>query len=73
MERLNAQLFADLRTTDDPRAVYDAYMNRREDGHLTEESRTAMSLKTGEGYTLLPWTCFLVCQARPRSSSPSTS
>ncbi len=51
VERLNAQLFADLRTTDDPKAVYDAYMNRREDGHLTEESRTAMSLKTGEGYT----------------------
>lgn len=51
VERLNAQLFTDLRTTDDPKAVYDAYMSRREDGHLTEEFRTAMNLKTGEGYS----------------------
>lgn len=50
VERLNAQLFADLRTTDDPKAVYDAYLGRREDGHLAEEFRTAMNLKTGEGY-----------------------
>ncbi len=51
VERLNAQLFTDLRTVADPKAVYDAYMSRREDGHLSEEFRTAMNLKTGEGYS----------------------
>jgi 6-phospho-beta-glucosidase len=51
VERLNAQLFADLQTADDSKAVYDAYISRREDGHLSEEFRTAMNLKTGEGYS----------------------
>ncbi|MHB8108355.1 MAG: family 4 glycosyl hydrolase, partial [Candidatus Cryosericum sp.] len=51
VQRLNAQLFTDLQTSDDPKAVYDAYMGKREDGHLAEEFRTAMNLKTGEGYS----------------------
>jgi len=51
VERLNAKLLADLRTTNDPKAVYDAYLDTREDGHLADEFRTAMSLKTGQGYS----------------------
>ncbi|HWQ22464.1 MAG TPA: hypothetical protein VN478_07025 [Clostridia bacterium] len=51
VERINAQLFADLQTTDDPGAVYEAYQGARDDGHLAEEFRTAMNLKGGEGYS----------------------
>jgi 6-phospho-beta-glucosidase len=51
VERLNARLFADLTTADDPKVVYDTYLAAREHGHLPEEFRTAMNLKSGQGYS----------------------
>src|SRR5450756_1376272 len=44
VERLNAQLVVDLMATGDPLAAYQAYLGKREDGHLAEEYRTAMHL-----------------------------
>lgn len=51
VERHNAQLFADLASCDDPLSVYNAYISRREDGHLAEEFRSAMNLGNGAGYS----------------------
>ena len=68
--RINAQLFADLRTTDDPRAVYDAYLNARENGYLAEEFRTAMNLKTGEGYSAVAMDVLLGLAGKGESVVP---
>jgi len=70
VERLNAQLFADLKTTDDPKAIYDAYLGRREDGHLAEEYRTAMSLKNGEGYSAVAMDVLLGLAGKGQSVVP---
>ena len=70
VERLNAQLLADLRTADDPRAVYDAYLGTREDGHLAEEFRTAMNLKNGEGYSAVATDVLLGLAGKGQSVIP---
>ncbi|MHB8106223.1 MAG: family 4 glycosyl hydrolase [Candidatus Cryosericum sp.] len=70
VERLNAQLFADLRTTDDPMGVYDAYLGKREDGHLAEEYRTAMSIKNGQGYSAVAMDVLLGLAGKAQSVVP---
>jgi 6-phospho-beta-glucosidase len=51
VERLNAELFARLSTTQDPMAVYQDYLEQREEGQLAKEYRTAMHIRNGEGYS----------------------
>jgi 6-phospho-beta-glucosidase len=70
MERLNAQLVADLMATSDPLATYQAYLGKREDGHLAEEYRTAMSLKSGEGYSAVAMDVLLGLAGKGQSVVP---
>jgi 6-phospho-beta-glucosidase len=70
MERLNAQLVADLMATGDPLATYEAYLGKRDDGHLAEEYRTAMSLKTGEGYSAVAMDVLLGLAGKGQSVVP---
>lgn len=51
VERRNAQLLADLASSEDPLPIYDAYLDAREEGHLAAEFRTAMKLRNGAGYS----------------------
>jgi 6-phospho-beta-glucosidase len=70
VERLNAQLVADLIATDDPLATYQAYLGKRDDGHLAEEYRTAMSLKSGEGYSAVAMDVLLGLAGKGQSVVP---
>jgi 6-phospho-beta-glucosidase len=70
VERLNAQLVADLMATSDPLATYQTYLGKREDGHLAEEYRTAMSLKSGEGYSAVAMDVLLGLAGKGQSVVP---
>jgi 6-phospho-beta-glucosidase len=70
VERLNAQLVADLMGADDPLATYQAYLGKRDDGHLAEEYRTAMSIKSGEGYSAVAMGVLLGLAGKGQSVVP---
>jgi 6-phospho-beta-glucosidase len=70
VERLNAQLVADLMETDDPLATYQTYLGKRDDGHLAEEYRTAMNIKSGEGYSTVAMDVLLGLSGKGQSVVP---
>ena len=70
VERLNARLFADLMTADNPRAVYDAYLAARDEGYLAEEFRTAMNLKSGQGYSAVAMDVLLALAGKGQAVVP---
>jgi len=70
VERLNAKLMAALMETDDPLATYQAYLGKRDDGHLAEEYRTAMSIKSGEGYSAVAMDVLLGLAGKGQSIVP---
>lgn len=51
VERLNRELFADLRQTPDPWDVYQCYLEKREEGQLPANDRAAMNITAGQDYS----------------------
>ncbi|WP_165849156.1 hypothetical protein [Candidatus Cryosericum septentrionale] len=70
VERLNAQLVADLMATSDPLATYQAYLGRRADGHLAQEYRTAMGLTNDGGYSAVAMDVLLGLAGKGQSVVP---
>lgn len=53
VERLNARLYADLKSTDDPAATYKTYLDAREEAYLPGEYRSTFPIGRGEGYAAI--------------------
>lgn len=70
VERLNAQLFARLPTAQDATALYQDYLEQREEGQLAKEYRTAMNIRNGEGYSTVAMNVLLGLAGKQSSVVP---
>jgi 6-phospho-beta-glucosidase len=70
MERRNSALMSQLAVTEDPVAVYDAYLGEREDGHLADKYRRVMNIRDGEGYSAVAMEVLLALSGKRQSVVP---